>query len=242
MTDHGQNGFVEDKAAPSEQVLRSTDSRLVNVDRLAQEIARAMGFARVEFALKVITIANAVFARASRGEIQLYCEDRPFPFDKDENESMHGGLRLTNVDADALRAFYLDSLSDPLAKPNQTPQATAVAQQEVAADRANHGHKSNAEHLGDSAQGQGGSSWTLNKIERSGGYRPALHRLLKAAHLEGKEIPSAREVLEAWRISRPDEIARVLPNGFDYYDAKGNTKCAELKALSQTIGRLTQCR
>lgn len=131
MTDDEHNGFIEDKPAPSEQVLRPNDSRLVNVDRLAQEIARAMGLTKIEFAHKAMTIANAVFARASRGEIQLYCEDRPFPFDKDENESMHGGLRLTSADADALRAFYLDALSDPLALSTDThkPVQRSTAQE-----------------------------------------------------------------------------------------------------------------
>lgn len=116
---------------PSQKQLRPLDSRLVNIDRLAQEIVRAMGLTKSEFGLKVMTIENAVFAKAKRGEIQLYCEDRPFPFDRDENESMHGGLRLTRSDADELRTFYLDSLSDPLAPPpNQGPDYAMLASRE----------------------------------------------------------------------------------------------------------------
>lgn len=116
---------------PSQKQLRPLDSRLVNIDRLVQEIAREMGLTKAEFGRKVMAIENAVFAKATRGEIQLYCEDRPFPFDRDENESMHGGLRLTKIDADQFRSFYLDSLSDPLALPtNQGPDYAMLASRE----------------------------------------------------------------------------------------------------------------
>ena len=121
------NGFVE----PSRLETRQVDAGLVNIDRLAQEIARAMGLAKVEFAFTAMTIANAVFAKASRGEIKLYREVIPHPFDMDENESMHGGLRLTIADADALSAFFLAAPSDALALSSNTPapeqlHATAV--------------------------------------------------------------------------------------------------------------------
>jgi len=111
-----------DAPPASQQALRPVDSRLVNIDRLAQEIARAMGLAKVNFTIKAMTIANAVFAKASRGEIQLYCEVDPYPFNKDENETMHGGLRLTIADADALKAFYLAAPSDTLELSIDTPR------------------------------------------------------------------------------------------------------------------------
>ena len=53
---------------------------------------------------------------------------------------------------------------------------------------------------------------------------------------------SAEDVVEAWRNNAPAEIAKVLPDGFDYYDAKGNTKTADLEAIRKAIGRMTIAR
>ena len=69
-----------------------------------------------------------------------------------------------------------------------------------------------------------------------------LHRLLAAAHRDGNPCPTARDVVEAWRNNAPAEIAKVLPDGFDYYDAKGNTKTADLEAIRKAIGRMTIAR
>ncbi len=54
--------------------------------------------------------------------------------------------------------------------------------------------------------------------------------------------PSARNVVEAWLIDRPPEVAKVLPDGIDYYDAKGDTKFADLDAIRKAIGRMTSAR
>lgn len=85
-------------------------------------------------------------------------------------------------------------------------------------------------------------AWTVTKPRRYVGYGLALHRLLAAAQRDDKPRPTARDVLEAWRSSKPDEIAQVLPNGFDYYDANGNTKPADLEALRKSIDRMTSAR
>lgn len=85
-------------------------------------------------------------------------------------------------------------------------------------------------------------AWTVNKPKRYSGYAAPLNRLLATAHLEGQPRPTARDVLEAWRSEAPAEIAKVLTDGFDYYDAKGNTKTADLEAVRKTIGRMTSAR
>lgn len=85
-------------------------------------------------------------------------------------------------------------------------------------------------------------AWAANNPQRYKGYTAPLHRLLVAAHREGKPRPTARDVLEAWRINMPAEIAKVLPDGFDYYDSKGNTKAADLTAIRKAIGRMTSAR
>lgn len=85
-------------------------------------------------------------------------------------------------------------------------------------------------------------AWTVNKPQRYSGYAAPLHRLLAAAHRDGNPCPTARDVVEAWRHNAPAEIAKVLPDGFDYYDAKGDTKTADLEAIRKAIGRMTSAR
>ena len=84
--------------------------------------------------------------------------------------------------------------------------------------------------------------WTVSKPQRYNGYTAPLHRLLAAAHRDGNPCPTARDVVEAWRNNAPAEIAKVLPDGFDYYDAKGNTKTADIEAIRKAIGRMTIAR
>ena len=84
--------------------------------------------------------------------------------------------------------------------------------------------------------------WTVSKPQRYNGYTAPLHRLLAAAHRDGNPCPTARDVVKAWRNNAPAEIAKVLPDGFDYYDAKGNTKTADLEAIRKAIGRMTIAR
>lgn len=85
-------------------------------------------------------------------------------------------------------------------------------------------------------------AWTVNKPKRYNGYAAPLHRLLAAAYRDDKPCPTARDVVEAWRNNAPAEIAKVLPDGFDYYDAKGDTKTADLEAIRKAIGRMTIAR
>ena len=85
-------------------------------------------------------------------------------------------------------------------------------------------------------------AWTVSKPLRYNGYTAPLHRLIAAAHREGKPCPTARDVVEAWRNNAPAEIAKVLPDGLDYYDTKGDTKTADLEAIRKAIGRMTSAR
>lgn len=85
-------------------------------------------------------------------------------------------------------------------------------------------------------------AWTVRKPQRYNGYIAPPHRLLAAAHRDGKTCPTARDVMEEWRNNTPTGIAQVLTDGFDYYDAKGNTKAADLEAIRKAIGRMTSAR
>lgn len=84
--------------------------------------------------------------------------------------------------------------------------------------------------------------WIVNRPKRYTGYNRPLHALLTAAHREGKPCPTARDVVDTWRINKPLEIEQVLPDSFDYYDSKGNTKPANLAAIRGAIKRMTSTR
>ena len=84
--------------------------------------------------------------------------------------------------------------------------------------------------------------WSIKKPLRYLGYTAPLHAQLNAAHREGKPCPTAREVLEAWRINKPAEIVQVLADGFNHYDSEGNTKAVYLAALRGAINRATSAR
>lgn len=90
--------------------------------------------------------------------------------------------------------------------------------------------------------GSDAPAWTVNKPQRYSGYAAPLHRFLAAAHREGKPRPTARDVLEAWRSERPAGIAKVLADGFDYFDANGDEKTADLEAIRKAMGRMTNAR
>lgn len=82
--------------------------------------------------------------------------------------------------------------------------------------------------------------WEVIKPKRKQGYGDAVYRFLVAEHQAGKDRPSARDVVNAWRSDQPKEIEKILEDSVDYYDAKGNTKPADLKALTATISRMTR--
>lgn len=83
-------------------------------------------------------------------------------------------------------------------------------------------------------------AWIVRKPQRYGGYAAPLHRLLADAHRAGQPRPKARDVLEAWRLQTPAEIAQVLPSEVSYYDAKGVIKTADTAAVQKAIDRLTK--
>ena len=88
----------------------------------------------------------------------------------------------------------------------------------------------------------GAPAWAVTRPQRYQGYASPLHRFLSAAHRDGKPRPSARDVIEEWRVRQPAEIAQVMPDGVNYYDSKGNTKAADLEAIRKSIDRMTSAR
>lgn len=90
------------------------------------------------------------------------------------------------------------------------------------------------------ASASDGASWAVVKPQRLQGYGRPLYDFLKAAHAAGRPIPKARDVLEAWREKAPPEVAKVLADSLDHYNAKGDTKAADLEAIRKAIGRMTR--
>lgn len=81
-------------------------------------------------------------------------------------------------------------------------------------------------------------TWHIKKPQRVTGYNRPLLALLGDAHRNGRPIPSAYDVLDSWQANQPAEVAKVLADGFDYYNAQGGTKTATTKALQKAIRRL----
>lgn len=85
-----------------------------------------------------------------------------------------------------------------------------------------------------------GPGWHLTEPKRYQGYGKPLYDLLKAAHIARQPCPKARDVLDAWKKNPPFGVTEVMVDGIKYYDAKGNTKTADLDAIRAAINRMTQ--
>lgn len=112
--------------AASQQQMRPVDSRLVNIDRLAEEIARTVAKMRqvsaAGYGLEAVEMKKEIFERVISEGVQLYREDCPLPFLRNGLQAPYTGLRLKVEDADALRAFYLVEPPDSLALSTNTPK------------------------------------------------------------------------------------------------------------------------
>lgn len=82
--------------------------------------------------------------------------------------------------------------------------------------------------------------WSIKRPQRFQGYGNPLFKLLTAAHVAGKSIPTARDVIDAWAVQKPPEVIESSGDGIKYYDAKGNTKPADLDAIRQAIKRMIE--
>jgi hypothetical protein len=82
------------------------------------------------------------------------------------------------------------------------------------------------------------SGWNIKRPQRFQGYGYPLFKLLTAAHIAGKATPTARDVIDAWEAQKPPEVIKAYGDGLKYYDAKGNTKAADLDAIRQAINRM----
>lgn len=84
------------------------------------------------------------------------------------------------------------------------------------------------------------ANWVIVEPRRQRGYNVALYHTLKRALDDGRPIPKPWQVLEEWRQKQPPDIAKILTDGFDYYNSDGNTESVTLGALRVAICRMTK--
>lgn len=83
-------------------------------------------------------------------------------------------------------------------------------------------------------------SWNLVKPKAPRGYGVALYEFLKQAHANGHSLPTARDVLDAWRSDRPlGCITEVMENDVKYESGEGTVREANLEAIRKAISRMT---
>lgn len=85
------------------------------------------------------------------------------------------------------------------------------------------------------------AQWSVVQPKRFHSYGKPLYDFLKTAQAAGLPKPSAREVLDKWKETKPHDVSEVTDNGLKYYDVRGNTKPADLDAIRKSIGRMTRC-
>lgn len=82
------------------------------------------------------------------------------------------------------------------------------------------------------------AQWELPMPKRLQGYGRPLYEFLKKARVGGHAIPTARDVLDAWRDEPPPEVFEVMNDELKYYGAKGQCKPADLEAIRKAIRRM----
>jgi hypothetical protein len=85
-----------------------------------------------------------------------------------------------------------------------------------------------------------GLHWRLKKPIRYQGYGKPLYDVLKIAHNAGDDCPTARDVLDAFKVSKPPEVIEIMSDGLKYYDSNGDSKPADIRAIAKAIGRLVE--
>jgi hypothetical protein len=91
-----------------------------------------------------------------------------------------------------------------------------------------------------SPDGSGKLDWAVNKPKRFQGYGRPLYDVLKKAQAAGQPMPSAHDVLGAFKLARPSEVIEVMASGIKYYDSNGGVKLADMNALRKAIQRMTK--
>lgn len=82
-------------------------------------------------------------------------------------------------------------------------------------------------------------NWNLKKPKTIHGYTMPLYELLKEAKTQGRPLPTAYDVLTAFRSTQPQQVISFDQDGFTYYDSNGNSKSAGIKAIREAIRRMT---
>lgn len=144
--------------------------------------------------------------------------------------------KLADVDAKAAEIRELESA------PGGDALALRARRQDLAQLRGEHvrllalamGHEPEPAPMTDTPP-----TWTLRKPQRDKGYTWALHRVLKGCLERREPRPTAKRVLDLWSSHQEHVIVKVLSDGFDYYDQRGEVKTCSLEVLRKSIDGLT---
>jgi hypothetical protein len=83
-------------------------------------------------------------------------------------------------------------------------------------------------------------AWQVTRNEREDNFTRPLYLFLSGALSEGKQRPTARCVLDAWREKKPPKIFEVMADELKYLDTNDKLKALSLKAINAAIGRMTK--
>lgn len=84
-------------------------------------------------------------------------------------------------------------------------------------------------------------NWSVVTPKRYSAYGAALQRYLLGEWRKGRlRKPTARDVMEAWQLSRPQGIYEVMEDGLKYIDNEGDVKELSRRALKAAINRMTE--
>lgn len=168
---------------------------------------------------------------------KVHLNEMPGAYDEFENEALHGCGTWLNVDV-----CMISQSMEPAHKCDS--KLTNLI------DRWSRGYTSIAAAPTAPAQPQAApepapvveaTAWTLTKPKRYQGYTEPLYQVLEAAHIAGKSVPTARDILQAWATNHHAQIAKVIEGeSLDYYLADGTTKTANLRAIAAAIKGMTR--
>ncbi len=153
-------------------------------------------------------------------------------------KALHEEMRRSETEEETAYQNWLSAMVRQLLAPDDTQTHAALVVPIAPADSVSQAASAQPDDTV-AARGVEVPAWNLSKPQRYQGYAKPLYLLLQTAHNAKQRRPTAREVIDAFAASKPNEIAQILPNGFDYYDAKGGTKGATLAAIGETISRMT---
>jgi hypothetical protein len=80
--------------------------------------------------------------------------------------------------------------------------------------------------------------WRLNPLARQDTFRSELYLKLKKAYLANEPIPNPVDLINEWRVQKPNEFHEVTAEYVKFYGRNGAMKEADIKIIGARINRL----